>query len=185
MPPGRSPISARNPSKVSHLRTQRRFCTRRLRQAHLVLSDLLSSVVIITPQISVAPGAMVHQRFRTPELIAELQLWLDPHLGRTRPLASSSVLSTIGILISAIDCITAARFPDHPIGQHFGCGIRSRKLRSRRSSFQTISVSPSCNALRQRSRAGRFVVAPDKPSSLKTVLHPARFKAASCKAVLW
>jgi hypothetical protein len=29
-----------------------------------------------------------------------------------------------------------------------------------------------------------FAVAPDKPSSLKTVLHPAGFKAASCKAVL-
>ena len=47
--------------------------------------------------------------------------------------------------------------------------IRSRKLRPRRSSFQTMSLSPSCNALRQRSRAGRLVVAPDKPSSLKTV----------------
>jgi hypothetical protein len=63
--------------------------------------------------------------------------------------------------------------------------IRSRKLRPRRSSFQTMSVSPSSNALRQRSRAGRLVVAPDKPWSLKNVLHPARFKAASCKAVLW
>ena len=63
--------------------------------------------------------------------------------------------------------------------------IRSRKLRPRRSSFQTMSVSPSCDALRQRSRAGRLVVAPDKPSSLKSVLHPARFKAANCKAALW
>jgi hypothetical protein len=30
-----------------------------------------------------------------------------------------------------------------------------------------------------------LVVAPDKPSSLKSVLHPARFKPASCKAALW
>jgi hypothetical protein len=35
------------------------------------------------------------------------------------------------------------------------------------------------------SRVGRFVVAPDNPSSLKSALHQARFKAASCKAVLW
>jgi hypothetical protein len=34
------------------------------------------------------------------------------------------------------------------------------KLRASRSSFHTISVSPSCNALRQRSRAGRLVLAP-------------------------
>jgi serine/threonine protein kinase len=40
-------------------------------------------------------------------------------------------------------------------------------------------------ALRQRSRVGRLVVAPDLPSSLKSVLHPARFKAANCKAALW
>ena len=49
-------------------------------------------------------------------------------------------------------------------------GIRLRKLRPKRSSFQTMSVSPSCNALRQWSRAGRFDVTPDMPSSLKTVL---------------
>ena len=35
---------------------------------------------------------------------------------------------------------------------------------------------------KQRSRAGRFVVAPDKPSSLKMVLHPALSNAASCRA---
>jgi len=34
-------------------------------------------------------------------------------------------------------------------------------------------------------RAGRFVVAPESPSSLKTCLHPAFFKAASGKAVFW
>jgi hypothetical protein len=39
--------------------------------------------------------------------------------------------------------------------------------------------------LRQRSRAGRFVVAPNKPLSFKTVLHPACLRAASCKAELW
>jgi hypothetical protein len=40
--------------------------------------------------------------------------------------------------------------------------------------------------LRQRSRAGLSVVAPDtNPHPLKSVLHPARFKAASCKAALW
>jgi hypothetical protein len=33
--------------------------------------------------------------------------------------------------------------------------------------------------------AGRFVVAPDKPSSLKMVLHPAFLRAASCRAGLW
>jgi hypothetical protein len=33
--------------------------------------------------------------------------------------------------------------------------------------------------------AGRFVVAPDNPSSLKTVLHPAFFSAANCKAGFW
>jgi len=60
-----------------------------------------------------------------------------------------------------------------------------QSMRPRRSSFQTMSVSPSSNALRKRSSAGRLVVAPDKPSSLKSVLHPARFKVASCKAVLW
>jgi hypothetical protein len=42
-----------------------------------------------------------------------------------------------------------------------------------------MSVSPSCNVLRQREREGRVAVAPDKLSSLNTVLHPARFKAAS------
>ncbi len=46
---------------------------------------------------------------------------------------------------------------------------------------ETMSVSPSCNALRQRSRAGRLVVAPVR-STLKTFWHFARFKAASCKA---
>jgi hypothetical protein len=51
--------------------------------------------------------------------------------------------------------------------------------RASRSSFHTISVSPCSSFLRQRSRAGRFVVAPDSPSSLKTVWHPAFFNAAS------
>ena len=48
-----------------------------------------------------------------------------------------------------------------------------------------MSVSPVCKVLRQRSRAGRFVVAPDMPSSLKMgLLHPARRKAASCKSCI-
>jgi hypothetical protein len=34
-------------------------------------------------------------------------------------------------------------------------------------------------------RAGRSVVAPDRPSSLNTVLHPAFLKAASCRAGVW
>jgi len=42
--------------------------------------------------------------------------------------------------------------------------IRLRKLRPNRSSFQTVSVSPCSSFFRQRRRAGRFVVAPDKPS---------------------
>jgi len=60
--------------------------------------------------------------------------------------------------------------------------IRSRRLRPSRSSFQTISVSPCSSFFRQRRRAGRFVVAPESPSPLKTVWHPAFFSAASCKA---
>ena len=40
------------------------------------------------------------------------------------------------------------------------------------------------NVLRQRSRAGRLVVAPVH-SSLKTLWHLARFKAAGCKAGCW
>ena len=47
--------------------------------------------------------------------------------------------------------------------------IRSRGLRPRRSSFQTMSVSPCSSLLRQWSRAGRFVVTPDSASSLKPV----------------
>jgi hypothetical protein len=38
---------------------------------------------------------------------------------------------------------------------------------------------------RQRSRAGRFVVAPDKASSLKMVSHPAFVSAASYRAGVW
>src|ERR1035437_5237420 len=45
--------------------------------------------------------------------------------------------------------------------------MRSRKLRPSLSSFHTVNVSPACKTLRQRSRAGRFAVAPDNPSSLK------------------
>jgi hypothetical protein len=60
--------------------------------------------------------------------------------------------------------------------------IRSRKLRPRRSSFHTMSVSPGSSFFRQRCKAGRLVVAPDKPSSLKMVLQPAFFSAASCRA---
>jgi hypothetical protein len=62
--------------------------------------------------------------------------------------------------------------------------MRSRKLRASRSIFQTISVSSSCNILRQRRRAGRLVVGPFR-LSLKTFWHPARFKAASYKAGFW
>jgi hypothetical protein len=57
--------------------------------------------------------------------------------------------------------------------------------RSRVHGWPTSNRARARIALRQRSRAGRFVVAPDKPWSLKNVLHPARFKPASCKAVLW
>ena len=60
--------------------------------------------------------------------------------------------------------------------------MRSRKLRPSRSSFQTMRVSPGRSVLRQQTRAGRLVVAPERPSSLKIVLHPAFFSAASCKA---
>src|SRR5712691_928172 len=60
--------------------------------------------------------------------------------------------------------------------------IRSRKLRPNRSSFHTMSVSPDSSFFKQRSRAGRLVVAPETPSSLNTVLHPAFFKVASCRA---
>jgi predicted ATP-dependent Lon-type protease len=63
--------------------------------------------------------------------------------------------------------------------------IKSRKLRPSRSSFQTMSVSPCSSFFKQRSRAGRLVVAPDRPSSLNTVLHPAFFNAASCSAGFW
>ena len=63
--------------------------------------------------------------------------------------------------------------------------IRSRKLRPNRSSFHTMSVSPCSSFFKHRSRAGRFVVAPDNPSSLKMVLHPAFFSAASCRAGVW
>lgn len=47
-----------------------------------------------------------------------------------------------------------------------------------------MSVSPSCNIFRQRSRAGRFVVAPDS-SSLKIFLHPARCNAFICMSAFW
>jgi hypothetical protein len=60
--------------------------------------------------------------------------------------------------------------------------IRSRKLRPSRSSFHTVSVSPCSSFLRHRRKAGRLAVAPDLPSSLKMVLHPAFFRAASCRA---
>ena len=53
--------------------------------------------------------------------------------------------------------------------------IRSRRLRPRRSSFQTMSVSPGSSFFKQRRRAGRLAVAPDRPSSLNTVWHPAFF----------
>jgi hypothetical protein len=56
--------------------------------------------------------------------------------------------------------------------------IRSRKLRPNRPSFQTVSVSPCSSFFKQRRRAGRLLTAPDMPSSLKIVLHPARFSAA-------
>ena len=42
--------------------------------------------------------------------------------------------------------------------------------------------NPGANA---RNRAGRLAVAPDRPSSSKTVFHPAGFRAASCKAGFW
>ena len=58
--------------------------------------------------------------------------------------------------------------------------IRSRRLRPKRSNFQTIKVSPS-RSFSRRVRAGRFVVAPDMPSSLNIVLHPAFFNAESCR----
>ena len=54
--------------------------------------------------------------------------------------------------------------------------IRSRKLRPSRSSFHTISVSPALSVLRQRSRAGRLIVAPDNPSSVKIFLHRSLFQ---------
>jgi hypothetical protein len=39
-----------------------------------------------------------------------------------------------------------------------------------------VVAKPSASA-----KVGRFVVAPDKPSSLKIVLHPARFKARAAR----
>jgi hypothetical protein len=61
------------------------------------------------------------------------------------------------------------------IGQ---AGVRPDKLQD------NLRVA-GLQGFRQRVRAGRFVVAPDTPSSLNTVLHPAFFKAASCKAGFW
>jgi hypothetical protein len=66
-----------------------------------------------------------------------------------------------------------------------GAAIRSRKLRPSLSSFQTVRLSPRSSFLRQRRRPGRLVVAPDKPSSLKTLLHPARFNAFSRRSAFW
>ena len=63
--------------------------------------------------------------------------------------------------------------------------IRSRKLPPSRSSFQAMSVSPCSSFFKQRSKAGRLIVGPDRPSSLKTVLHPAFCRAASCRAGVW
>jgi len=50
---------------------------------------------------------------------------------------------------------------------------------------EPLSVSPCSSFFRQRRRAGCFVVAPDKPSPLKTVWHLAFFSAASCEAGFW
>ena len=63
--------------------------------------------------------------------------------------------------------------------------MRSHRFRPKRSSFQTMRVSPGRRALRQRVRAGRLTVAPERPSSVKIVVHPARCKAARCRAVFW
>jgi hypothetical protein len=60
--------------------------------------------------------------------------------------------------------------------------IRPHKRRPNLSSFHTMSVSPASSFFRQRNRAGRLVVARDKSSSLNTVVHPALFRAASCRA---
>jgi hypothetical protein len=49
---------------------------------------------------------------------------------------------------------------------------------------QSVAVFQLLQAAAQ-GRAGRWVVAPDSPSSLKTVLHPAFFSAASCRAGFW
>jgi hypothetical protein len=45
--------------------------------------------------------------------------------------------------------------------------IRSRKLRPSLSSFHTMSVSPCSSFFKEWSRAGRLIVAPDKPSILE------------------
>jgi hypothetical protein len=51
--------------------------------------------------------------------------------------------------------------------------MRSRRLRPKRSGFQTMNVSPIRRALRQRVRAERFTVAPETPSSVTIVVEPA------------
>lgn len=53
--------------------------------------------------------------------------------------------------------------------------IRSRRLRPSLSG-QTMSVSPDSSVSRQRSRAGRLIVAPDGPSFLNTVFAPGFFQ---------
>jgi hypothetical protein len=56
--------------------------------------------------------------------------------------------------------------------------MRSRKLQPQRSSFQTMRVSSGRRALRQRVSTGRFVVTPERPSSVQIVVQPAFFNAA-------
>ena len=63
-------------------------------------------------------------------------------------------------------------------------GDKVVQARARRSSFRTVSVSPSFKVLRQRVRARRLVMAPMR-WPVKIFLHPARCNAFNCMSAFW
>jgi hypothetical protein len=65
--------------------------------------------------------------------------------------------------------VSIAAVSDWNFTPRFFMVIRSRKLPLSRSSFHTMSVSPCSSFFKLKRRVGRFVVAPNTPSSFKIV----------------
>jgi hypothetical protein len=88
-------------------------------------------------------------------------------------------------LLSAAEHVMADKASDEDLRLLLAPGSSLGGARPKASVRDKDGVSPCPSFFKHRSSAGRLAVTPDSPSSLKMVLHPAFFNAASCRAGVW